>query len=262
MKTEHLWQVLFILVGALASAFAGYWFGNQPDSSAIIEYRKDSNDNLHHLMGGTDELKITYGENSLEALSNASYLIANTSNKNLDKIKIYFDLKDKTILPIFHKVSPPKNYPQEAITLISKTNGVYIFELEYLNRTESIWDGIGFSFYFGGNEAPNINVKTGTKGVSIQQFSTQGLTPTKLIVGMFKKLWWFLLIYMILGYFLFKFRRVEKREKQSMLRQAISLELESNTDREKCDVVESIIASTTKSPSFIMVVKSMFTKNT
>ncbi|WP_230432450.1 hypothetical protein [Plesiomonas shigelloides] len=120
MKTEYFWQILFVLLGALASAYAGYWFGNQPDQATNIEYRLDSNSNLQRLIGKTDKLKITYDSNDLDALSNITYLIANTSKKNLDKIKIYFEVDDKSKLPLFNNVSPPENYPDEAVTLISE----------------------------------------------------------------------------------------------------------------------------------------------
>jgi len=37
LKTGHIWQVLLILIGALASAYAGYWIGHQPEESLVVE---------------------------------------------------------------------------------------------------------------------------------------------------------------------------------------------------------------------------------
>ena len=36
MKAEYFWQMLFVLVGALATAYAGYWFGNQQENVSFL----------------------------------------------------------------------------------------------------------------------------------------------------------------------------------------------------------------------------------
>ncbi|MCP8688923.1 hypothetical protein [Marinobacterium sedimentorum] len=261
MKSEYIWQVMFVLVGALASAYAGYWFGNQPDESSIIEYRSDSTSNLQSLMGGNNKLKITYEGRSLDALSSTSFQIANTSEKNLDKVKIYFELEDKSNSPIFHTVSPQKVYPKEAVTLISEKNGVYVFELEYLNRTDSIWDGIAFSFYFGGSDSPKINVKTGTKGVSIRQYTNDNISASKIFVRVIVEVWWFLLIYLSGGYLFYKYRKAERVKKENLFKSSIAAELADQEGKSEAEIVENILKVSKREPSFKETLKSMFGRN-
>lgn len=242
--------MLFVLIGALASAYAGYWFGNQPDEASVIEYRVNTMSDLQSLIGGNRKLKIAYQDTPLEALSNTSFQVANTSKKNLDKIKMYFEIEDKSELPIFHTVSPPKSYPKEAITLISESKGVYVFELEYLNRADSVWDGIGFSFYFGGSDSPKINLKTGTKGVSIQQYSSGSISATEVIARVIAETWWFLLIYLFGGYLLFKYRKAEKAEKERIFKEKIKVALANKKAGNEADIVENILKESKKEPSF------------
>lgn len=249
LKTEYFWQILFALVGALASGYAGYWFGNQPEAASVIEYQQHSNDNLHRIIGGTEKLQIIYGETPLDALSSISYRIANTSGKNLDKVKIYFDVQDKDILPIFHNVSPPADYPKEAITQISDQNGVYIFELEYLNRTESVWDGIGFSFYFGGSEPPDIAVKTGTKGVSLERQASGRIDTMAIFVGVIKRTWWILLAYLAIGYLYLWYVKAERKAKEAMFRTLIKAELAKTENINENQVVDNILEASKKRPS-------------
>lgn len=261
LKTEHFWQIIFVLLGALASAYAGYWFGNQPDQTSTIEYRLDYNTNLQRLIGDTDKLKITYAEKNLDALSNISFSITNTSKKNLDKIKIYFEILDKSKLPIFHNVSPPKNYPNEAITLISDKNGIYVFELEFLNRTDSIWDGINFSFYFGGSEPPKIEVKTGTKGVSIQQYSLDNISKLDIAVDLIAEVWLPLIVYLAFVFLLFRFSKSLKKGKAEMYKKNIIEELSKNSDENKDVLATRIFEASKLEPKFKDIVKGMFKKN-
>lgn len=258
MKIDYFLQIILILVGALASAYAGYWFGNQPDDISTIEYRERSDGNLINIIGGADKLKITYGENELKKLSNRSYTIANTSKANLDKIKIYFDIENKNSLPIFHNVYTPWDYPKEAITLISDKNGVYIFELEYLNRSESIWDGVTIIFYFPGEAPSNITLKTGTKAVSIKEHSYKPPELIDYLVLIFEQVWWLIGLNFIVLYLLHRFFKTLVAMKKRDFNQKLN-EFFLGEEMDKVDEkVELVIKYSKDEPSFSSVLKNMF----
>lgn len=258
MSIGHIWQVLLIIIGALASAYAGYWAGHQPVESLIVEYRKDINKNLKSLIGDTNHIEISYDGKSLNNLSNISYTIANTTVKDLDKFKLYFEISDKKNIPIFHNVSPPKDYPKEAVTLISQKDGVYVFELEYLNRSKSLWEGVSFSFYFTGKEPPNISVKTGTKGIGIKEYEYKKLEVFDISLLVLKNVWWLLVLAGLFQYFIYRLEKTKIEVKKEEFKEMLELTL--GTQSEVDEQVEEIINESTKSPSFIKVIKYMFSR--
>ncbi|MCI5121136.1 MAG: hypothetical protein D3908_08110 [Candidatus Electrothrix sp. AUS4] len=263
MKRDYFGQILFILIGAFASGYAGYWFGNQPENVITIEYRKDFSNSFRWSIGGGDKIKITYNDNMLKDVSAVSYIIANTSKKNLDKLKIYFEIKDKKSLPLFHIVKPPETYPMEAVTLISKKDGVYIFELEYLNRAESIWDGIAFSFYFAGDKPPELSVKTGTKGILLNEYSLKKPSFFEILVAMIKKFRYVVIFYIIFSLIGVRYQRAARKVRKDELKKTIESEVNKINGTEASEAVSRIMNSFYRVPSFKQVVKYMVAeKNT
>jgi hypothetical protein len=219
----------------------------------------NSNKNLKQIFGeGNKELKMTYGGKELGELSSVSYVIANRTKKNLDKIRLYFEIYDKDFLPVFYNVLPPKIYPKEAVTFISAVDGVYVYEIEYMNRTESIWDGLGFAFYFAGGDPPEITLKTGTKGVAIKKYQYESPDALKVIILVFKDTWWFLPIFSLLVYFSIRFNRFEHIVKEQEMREFIAKAMTNVEGLSIEESTDSIITKTRSSPAFRKVVSAMF----
>ncbi len=173
MKSSIL-QFMSAIVVTIVGVYAGYWLGSQPDDISKIEYRTWTSRNLEKILGGEEELKIQHAGEEILGISVASFTIVNNTRINISDINIYFEVENADILPIFSTVNPSASIPESAINLVSNNKGVYHFNLEYLNRSTNWSDAVEFNFYFGGNEVPNISVKTGTKGVSIQEYKREG----------------------------------------------------------------------------------------
>jgi hypothetical protein len=243
------------MVGAFASGYAGYYFGNQPEDNTVLEYNKITNKNLKNILGGVNGIKITYEDKELEKVSNSRYTIINNTDKNLDKFKLYFEVTDNN-LPLFHSITPPESYPKEAITLISKNNGIYIFEVEYLNNTTKVWDGLDFTFYFSGSEPPEIKVKTGSKGIQIREYKYKERSTVEFFIDVVMTLWWLLSIYFILAYLVLKLGRVRRNLHKEQVDQTLIAVIKDNNELSHDEKIEKIKSSIKDSPSFSSVINN------
>jgi len=60
MRKENLWQAALVLIGAMASAYAGYLVANQPEQPGVIQYVTDNDDGLKRLFGSSSDLRLSY----------------------------------------------------------------------------------------------------------------------------------------------------------------------------------------------------------
>lgn len=254
MKIEHVWQLVFILLGAFASGYAGYYFGNQPEENSILEYIEYSQKNLKSILGNVDDISISYKGGELEKISNTRFSILNNTEKNLDKFKLYFEVSDKKSLPLFHSITPPESYPKEAVTLISSNDGVYIFEVEYLNKTEGSWRGLDFVFYFSGSEPSKIDVKTGTKGMQIKEFKFGERDSSEFIFAVIQKTWWLLALYIILAYFLLKLSKVRRGLHKIEVDRVIEESFNNTQGVTNSENIENIKSALKTSPKFKAII--------
>ncbi|MBM7071393.1 hypothetical protein JQC92_04975 [Shewanella sp. 202IG2-18] len=255
MKFDYLWQILFILLGAFASAYAGYYYANQPEEDIVLEYQEFKNKNLKKVFGETKAIKIFHGEKEIEALGNVRFSILNNSSKNIDKFKVYFEVNNADELPLFHSLTSPDSYPKEAVTLISKNEGVYIFEVEYLNRTKKRWDSLDFVFYFADATTPKVHIKTGTKGVVLKKYEYKEKTVFEIILGSLKRIWWVLLAYSFLIYFLMKRANIRRKLHKKKIDQILIDTIEKDNDLTSEQKIEKINEVLTSSPKFSEVMK-------
>jgi hypothetical protein len=249
LKPEYIWQVLLVIIGAFASAYAGYWVGKQPEDSHVIVYREDSIDNLHRILGIADKLQITYEGIALSELSSVNYQIANTSKRNLDNVRLYFEVEDTMSTSIFHLVHPPEEYPMEAVSLVSDKDGVYVFDLEYLNRSEHLRDGFSFAFYFAGGEPPKMAVKVGTRGVLLSRYVPKQPSGTEVVLVVLEKTWYVLLIYGFAVYLSIRLSGRLRKVKVADLRSTIKAELSGIDEPERSRKVDRIMEASMRNPS-------------
>ena len=210
MKTEHFWQLFFIFIGAFVSAYAGYYFTNQPKEDLVLQYQTYTDINLKKTLGETGDIKVFHNGNELDNLSKSIYSVANLSANNLGKTKLYFEFNTPENLPIFHSVSSHKDIPDQAIKLLSSIDGVYIFEIDFFNKMDRIWDGLDFNFYFVGKDQPKAIIKAGSKGLKVIEYKIE--TPSfigYILIGA-KKLWWLLLLAGLFGYLNSKYEKIRR----------------------------------------------------
>ena len=258
LKADYIWQIVLVLIGALASAYAGYWFGNRPEEPAIIEYRESVNKDLRERIGDTEKLEITFDGNKLEQVSRISFGVANTSDSDFGPIELHFEIEDPRITPLFHDVTPPDTYPKDAVSLMSSKDGVYVFELDYLNRSDSIWEGtFNFSFYFG-EAPPKIDLKVGSKGISLKEYDL--LTPNSIATIFISNVWWLIAIYGIIIYISIRFLRTHDKIKESKFKQSLIFILKKNQSLSDDEKIDKILESSKSSPSFKEVVSKVFSK--
>lgn len=256
MKLEYLWQFIFILVGAFASGYAGYYYANQPETNTVLEYQEYTNKNLKNIFGGTESVKILYQQKELEALSSVRYSLMNNTGKNIDKFKIYFEVEDKKNIPLFHSLTPPDSYPKEAVTLISKDNGVYIFEVEYFNKTNKTWNGLDFVFYFSGSEPSIINIKTGSKGIYLKKYEYQQLSVIHYILKAMLKMWWVLAVYILIAYVSFKVGKVRRYLHKKDIHKTLVENISENTTLSTEEKITKIKDAISTSPKIKLVFKN------
>lgn len=254
MKIEYIWQLVFILLGSLASGYAGYYFGNQPEENSILEYSEHSQKNLKSIFGNVDDISISYKGAELEKISSTRFSILNYTDKNLDEFKLYFEVSDKNSLPLFHSITPPESYPKEAVKLISSNDGIYIFEVEYLNKTEESWRGLDFVFYFSGSEPSKIDVKTGTKGLQIKEFKFGERDSSEFIFAAIQKTWWLLALYIILTYFVLKASKIRKELHKLEIYGAIEESFNNTQGVTNSENIENIKSALKTSPNFKTII--------
>jgi hypothetical protein len=89
MKIEYAWQAAFVIFGALATAYGGYWVGNRPEQVNILEYLIDTDASLKRNFGRSGDVKLRYKGVEQTDISRVIVRIANTSKKNAEKVKLY-----------------------------------------------------------------------------------------------------------------------------------------------------------------------------
>lgn len=255
MNNRVFIQILLVIIGALATGYAGYWFGENPDQIIEIEYRKDVDENFENVIGSDKNLEIYYDEKIVKKMSNVSYNIINNTNKNLGETKLYFETKNKDTPPIFYNIRPPENYPAKAITPTFSNEGQYIFELEYLNRANSILDGIVFTFYFLGDSQPEMLVKTGNKGVSIKERQYRELGALERVNKIIKNLWYVFVAYLIVIYVLLLVDRQGRTLKNKYFRSVAEDELEVHKFTEREEIINRLTQASNKSYSLLFILK-------
>lgn len=208
MKKEHFLQLLFALISALVSGLGVYYFNNQPEKSISLEYRQHTLNNLKSAFGDVDDIQITYKNKLLEKISNTRFYIRNNSDKNIDEFKLYFEIKSKDDLPLFHTVTVPETYPEDTVKLISKDNGVFVFVVKYFNRDIEIWNDLEFTFFFAGLTPPEIQVKTGTKGMIIKKQGYNKRSTLEITQYILARTWWLLILIIVCFYTLIKTMRI------------------------------------------------------
>ena len=171
LRNERTWQFIMLVVGVLLSGYLGYFIGNIPEEISFLEYEKINRTDPYSGLFKKENLKISFQGKKLKSWSSADFSLANTTKKNLGKVKVLFEIKSKQPEFLFYEANAPRTYPTNTIKLISSKNGTYIFEIEYMNRMEAFNypKGFRFVFNFNGNTLPEITIKTGIQGVNIKK---------------------------------------------------------------------------------------------
>lgn len=166
MKKERYWQIGLVLLGALPAAAVTWWVSNQPDAIHSLQYLEIRDAGLHKALGTNNpELQIIYGDREIDALSRVNFQIANLSSQNLGQFKLYFEIEGD-VQPLFHSYQSNTDFPIQEITQLDPLT----YEFSYLNRSESIVDGISYTFQFAQEVPPLISAKVGTQGISISKY--------------------------------------------------------------------------------------------
>lgn len=213
MKSDRLWHAVITIAAAVITAYAGYWFGRQPEAVSEIEYRMYSEENLTRQLGRSEDFKITYKGVERPGLSRVEIFIANTSARNLEKMRVYLHLSDVTVTPLISDFSVPEGYPRDLIKRISQENGTFTYEIDYMNRTARFSSGFSFYFYFAQATPPQVSIELGAKGVTLRRYNRQAdeTSPFKFWLMVWGDLWWVIVLWILLTLFALKSVRTVKK---------------------------------------------------
>ncbi|MFZ8767316.1 hypothetical protein LCE44_26535 [Vibrio harveyi] len=252
MKTEHFWQLFFVFVGAFSSAYAGYYFTNQPQEKPVLTYEYIESVDLNKTLGETGDITMIYKGKELKNLTKHLYTIANLSAKDLGTVKLHFEF-DGGVYPAFYTIDENKLIPRKAVRLLSNTDGSYIFELDFMNSVDRMWNGLVFEFYFIGDEKPNITLKSGVKGLSIKEQAYTYPSFLEYLISGLKRVWWLVGLATLLLYMLTKYEKHSSLLAKEKLRLALN-QAEGLVDEK---IIKDIQLAVEKEPSFIEVIRSM-----
>ncbi|EMR12713.1 hypothetical protein MPL1_08843 [Methylophaga lonarensis MPL] len=253
MKTDYIWQITIVGIGALISSVAGYIIGSQPEKILKLEYEVFNNENISRNLAGIENVEILHNGEKIEKLSNTTILVRNSSPKNLEDIRIHFVFPDSQTQPIFTSTHTPKDRPKESVSLAEKTDNKYSYLIDDINIAKNDFDGYLFTFHFASEKPPLVNVLTSGKGITIEENLNTKPTVMSYFYNAIYRSWWLLLIYILVVLLYTKFV-----SSQSTLRKQ-HIENMASKDRAQLDA-EDIIALTKFNPKARDVLKHTFRK--
>lgn len=237
---------------------------NQPEQPGIITYATNSDEGLKRIFGSSSDLRISYKGSSLNDISRINVWVSNASKKSADNVRIYLELKDKTRQAIVADYDVPEGSPRDIVKPLPFSNGIYPFEIKYMNRNEEILDGYRFSLLFIGSRAPEIEVKMAAKDLTLQKKDSPfSLDRTRLYVKTFGSLWWLLALYVPFFFLFTRYERTQQRIREArtkdILETITSSPIPPGSAKEEylIEVRDNLL----KTPSFIDVVKATFKQN-
>lgn len=262
MKIEHVWQAVFVIVGALASAYGGYWVGNQPESVGALQFRIATDEGLKSIFGRSDDVRLIYKEVEQTDISRVTVQVANTTNKNVENVRIYLEVKDKSRPAIISDFTVPDGYPRDIVKVLPSEGGVYSFNVEYMNRTPEFWDGFRFTLYFSGEKPPDVGVKVGSKGLTIKPHEFGESSVTDRVVRVIGATWWFFLLYIGGIFFLHQYNEVAKVLHIEHVKATIAnmLSKPSPEEAEKDAVIDQVRKEILTRPNFSTVIGKLIGK--
>lgn len=197
MKFEYFWQLVLLVIGVIATTYAGYWMGNRPEQSNVVEYLWVYNEDATKIFGKGNEVSVLVKGSPVESIQSLTYYIANTSNKNLENLKIYFRVESEKEKLLFVDYRTSDGMPSIAMKQLSPSDDLYGFEFDYLNRSSNAWSGAKITFYFSGEEKPTISVMPGSKGMKVQEYKETRAFSIERVLWAMSKMWPILAAYFI-----------------------------------------------------------------
>jgi hypothetical protein len=262
MKKDILWQAALVVLGGLSSAYAGYWIANLPDEGGIVNYAIANDEGLKRIFGSSSDLRLNYKGQPLNDISRVNIWIANASRKSADKVQIYLEVKDKTRSAIVADYDVPQGLPRDIVRPLPAANGIYPFEIRYMNRSEDILDGYRFSLYFSGSKSPEIDVTMAAKNLSLQKKDSPfTLDKSSLFLKSMRSMWSLLTLYLVLwaltSFLISRYERARRSLRETRVTQILD-DVTSRPlpqDMTKDEYLSSIREQILGSPSFIDVMK-------
>ncbi len=197
MKYERTWQFILVIVGVLATSYAGYWLGNRPEKSDVITYRSIYNEDAKKIFGNAKEVTVLVKGEPVINIQSITFLLANTSNKNLGNVRVFFKVKSNKSGLLFVDHQASEDMPTIAMRPLPVSDGIRGYEFDYLNRTASVYAGAKVTFYFSGPEKPEVSVLAGSKGLLISEYQPSAGFSLERLSLVASKLWPVFLGYLI-----------------------------------------------------------------
>lgn len=265
MKKDVLWQAALVVLGALTSAYAGYWIANQPDQAGIVNYSITNDEGLKRIFGSSSDLRLNYKGLPLNDISRATVWISNASRKSADNVQIYLEVKDKARPAIVADYDVPEGSPRDIVKPLPATHGIYPFEIRYMNRSEDMLDGYRFSLFFAGSKSPEINVTMAAKNLTLQKKDSPfGLDRTSLFVKSMRSMWWLLTLYVVLwgltSFLLSRYERAKRSIREARIKEILD-NITTNPipqDKNKDEYIYGVREDILKAPTFVDVLKVVF----
>lgn len=261
MKIEYVWQSIFVIIGALASAYGGYWVGNRPDHVQQLEYRIDTDASLKRNFGRSGDVKLIYKGSEQTDISRVTIRVANTSKKNAEKIKIYIETQDKSRSAIITDFDVPDGYPRDVVKIVAYSDGV-CFEVDYMNHTEEFWDSFLFTLYFSGDKPPKAEVKLAAKGFSLRKYEFSKIDRIDILCAISSdwSFWCVLLLYICCSCLWLRYQRVAKELRLSHANEILADMIRTPIDGDKETFLKETIKQIFAWPSFHYVISTWLKK--
>lgn len=234
--------------------------GNQPERVGTLEYRIDTDESLKRFFGSSGDVRLSYKGVEQTDISRVNVRVANTSKKNTEKVRVYLEVKDKTRPAIIADFDVPEGYPRDVVKVQPAADGVYAFDIDYMNRTPQFWDAFRFTLYFSGPKTPDVDVKIGAKGLTLRKYDFGSVDTFDLLIRVVGSTWWFLALYAAGAYAFIKYNRIARSLRDAHAKEIMEellakpLPADSEKDKYLSDARDKALSL----PSFAEVVKAAF----
>lgn len=258
---ELLKSVLMVIFTAVVSTVVTYYFSTLPAGSDLLEYTTIETRKWDDFLHSGDDVKLTVNNSYVRNLSKKSIFISNSSNKHLENITLHFEIDNPEVNPAFVSVSPPTGYPKDTISLVTKSKGKYIYNIQFLNAMadeRAPWSGFEFNFFFLDSALPEIEVIAATKGVKLLPYKIGDISYFEIFILVLKRMWWVFVIYFLISAVFLKLMHTKIKIKEEKVINFISAIKNENRIYTYDEIKSSYKNELRKRISFFEVIQKSF----
>ena len=213
------------------------------NNNPIIEYDSFNSTAFSSSLTSLDKLKILYDEIEVDNLKVITYRLRNTSNSNLENVRLTFKTKDVEMLPIKFKKSVRYGYDEDVIEEHYSKKGVYSYNIKFFDKSNDNDDNFIFKFFFvtSNENRPKLELTRGSGGFELKErkLNHNWLSSLRSI---FVDAWWLFLAYFMIFVYAYNFHKVKLELKNQNIEEIFfKLKKENNVQKNDIEEINAVL---------------------